>query len=74
MNMMNYPTLHLVKELHIYCCSTFYSHNRVINNEYNLYPKMSVKRHLAHICSWMLYLGIFIVSMLFGFRNFIFQT
>jgi len=30
-----------VKEQHFYCCSTFHSNSKVLNNEHNSYPKMS---------------------------------
>ena len=39
-----------VKNECFYCCSTFLSDSRGFTNEYNLYPIMSVKHHLA--CSW----------------------
>ena len=39
-----------VKNECFYCCSTFLSDSRGFTNEYNLYPIMSVKHHLA--CRW----------------------
>ena len=35
-----------VNEQSLYCCSTYFSHSSVFNNEHNPYPKMSVKLSL----------------------------
>jgi len=41
----HYSKIHnQVKEQRFYCCSTFYSHYGIINNEQNLYTNLSVKR------------------------------
>ena len=36
-------TQNRVKEHILNCCSIFYTHSRVFNNENDLYPKMNVK-------------------------------
>ena len=42
--MLRYKLKHMqIYEQCFYFCSTFHNYSRVFNNEYNLYPKMSVK-------------------------------
>ena len=36
-----------VNKQYFYCCSTFHSHSRILNNGYNSYTKMDVKQPLV---------------------------
>jgi len=47
----NITLRHQVKEQHFYCCSTYHSQSKALNNELGSYPKMSMKQPL--VCSWV---------------------